>query len=479
MPVIIYELRSMTHTFSKRLLQVLVLTLPLMLLISPVARAAPQEEIRVLLYSGTADVLEIYIDNGDYELFDERGGHVIELSHGSNVEIETSRNGYDVYYRGKRVANGLSEVVFEALDNNGLFKYEDKLYRGNLRVVANGSTSYIINTLDLEYYLYGVVGREIGYNQPLEAAKAQAVASRSFAMAKLNQHNKYYDIGSDASTQTYGGYTAEIYASSGNIIRAVDATKGEIICYRGSPFEGYYHSNAGGHTEDLANVWGGGAPLKGVPSPYDSYVEKSGYSSSIYQWQIPYTTAELRDLAERYSGKSIGEYRSIEISTLDERGNPSASGRVLQATITGSLGEVTVRRDAVRSLLGNLKSNLFTLDGIVTVSSLYVLDKGQKTPVLVEDVSNLYIRVSNSLVAKVAELGGSLVIMGARQSAIWGGSSKSTGNITICGKGYGHGAGMSQWGAIGMAADGYRYKDILAHYFNMDTNNDFTLEKYY
>lgn len=486
-------------TIIKRCSLVFTLALLLMLLAAPTALA---EDIRVLLSSDSVNVLEIYIEDGDYELLDDRGRHVVNIRYDSTVEIESSRNGYDVYVKGKLVADALPELTLQAKDDDDcLFEYNNKLYRGSLRVVENGASSYIINILDIEYYLYGVVGREIGYNQPLEAAKAQAVASRSFAVAQLNPGNKYYDIGNGTSAQSYGGYAAEVEAGAGNIIRAVDNTEGEVICYKGNPFEGFYHSNAGGHTEDLTNIWGGNIPLKGVDSPYDNYVEKIGYSNSIYQWQVRYTASELRDFAERYAGKIIGEYRGIEISTKTEQGNASASGRVMQVTIKGSEGEVTAKRDAVRTLLGNLKSSLFTLDAPTntqvsagnvssgSVSNVYVLERGQTTPVLVENMDEIYVRDGGNLLTKIADWSGAIEFKGARQTATYGNSTgsnvnnnitsaSSSGDITIYGKGYGHGVGMSQWGAIGMAADGYKYDEIIEHYFNMDINPSFSIELY-
>ena len=464
---------------------IILASLLIVLLCTPRAYAM---DIRVLLESTRADAFTIYTDTGAYELQDDKGRYVTSIRRGAKVDIGKYHGSLSVYVDGNPVVDSQPSIYLAAANDDCLFEYKGKLYRGSLSIVSNDTSSYIINNLDMEYYLYGVVGREIGYNQPLEAAKAQAVASRSYAMAKLNTANKYYDIGSDTSAQSYGGYTAEKEASSGNVIRAVNDTAGEIVCYRGNPFESYYHSNAGGHTEDIANVWGGSVPLKGVPSPYDEYIEKSGYSGSIYRWQVTYSAAELRDLAERYAGRSIGEYRGIELSTTGANGRPSASGRVTEVIIKGSNGEVSAKREDIRSLLGNLKSTLFTLDGadstttISSNSTFYVLDKGDISPRPVDDIGAYYVQDgSGGILKTLAELGLNFIIKGAQQSVNVGSggtATSSAGNVTIYGRGYGHGVGMSQWGAIGMAADGYRYDEILSHYFNMEDNRNFTLERF-
>jgi len=465
----------------------------LLVLLLAFPRLARAQDIRVLLDSPTASDFTANAARGDYELLDSAGRRVAGISSGAKVEIESYSSGFTVYADGKLLAQGLPDFTLNAVNDDCLFTYQDKQYRGSLRVAPGGTATYIINNLDLEYYLYGVVGREIGSNQPLEALKAQAVASRSFALAKRNLANKYYDLGNDISAQLYGGYAAEQEAAASNVMRAVDATKGQVICYRGQPFESYFHSDAGGYTEDMTNVWGGNIPLKGVPSPYDDYVEKSGYSSSIYRWQVSYSAAELRDLAERYAGRSIGDYRSLELSTLAANGQPSASGRVMQATIKGSMGEVSAKGDAVRTLLGNLKSTLFSLDAsasdVAAISSgttLYVLDKGQTSPQPISDLGSCNVNDGSGVLSRLADWGLQFLIKGKDQSASYGGASSgsasstssSSGGVTLYGKGQGHGVGMSQWGAIGMAADGYTYDQILAHYYNMDSNRDFTLETY-
>ena len=465
----------------------LILTTVLILLLT--APRAWAVDIRILLESTTESSISIGLNSGDYELQDERGGSLASVRQGGKVKFENNRNEFSVYVDGKLITDRQPGVKLIAANGDCLFEYNGKLYRGSLCIAADNSSSYVINSLDLEYYLYGVVGREMGYNQPLEALKAQAVASRSFAMAKISSSNKYYDIGSGTSAQVYGGYTAEKEAANGTVIRAIDATAGEVVCYRGVPFECNYHSNAGGHTEDAANVWGGNIPLKGVPSPFDDYVEKSG-PSNIYRWQVTYSAAQLRDLAERYAGRSIGEYRGVELSTTGANGQPSASGRVMEVTIKGSSGQVSAKSDGIRALLGGLKSTLFSLsdaENAVSVSSkttFYVLDKGQTTPQPIDDIGACYVRTSlGSVLSRLADWGSNFIIKGARQTVLVGNAalpntSSSAGSVTFYGKGYGHGVGMSQWGAVGMAAEGYTYEEILAHYYNMKDNRDFTLNIY-
>ncbi|MCL1816988.1 MAG: SpoIID/LytB domain-containing protein [Clostridiales bacterium] len=476
----------------KRIVLIIIVALVILLLSTTQAFAV---DIRVLLETSNADVFKLSVENGNYELQDDKGRYVAEIRRGAKIEIENHRTGLAVFVEGKLLIEDKPSLYLDAHDDDCIFEYQAKPYRGSMHIVRNNSDMQIINYLDLECYLYGVVGKEIGYGQPAEALKAQAVASRSFAMAKKTASGRDYDISASTVTgQFYGGYAEEQVAAAAFVIRAVNATAGEVVCYRGLPFECYFHSNSGGHTEDIANVWSGVIPLKGVSSPYDDYAEKSA-GSSVYRWQVTYSAAQLKSMAESYAGRGIGEYRGIELSTIGVNGKPSASGRVMEFTIKGSNGQVSAKRDEIRVLLGSLKSTLFSLNAsdiiIAAISSnttFYVLDKGQKSAQPVDDIGAFYVQDgSGGVLSRLSDWGMNFTIKGAKGSVkVGSGSSASTTaaatssssapTITLYGRGYGHGVGMSQWGAIGMAANGYSYMDILAHYYNMEINQDFTVE---
>ncbi len=462
---------------KKNLLKGLLLSLMSLLAFAPLALA---DDVRVLLSDNVKEQFSITIDNGDYDLlFDYDGEEIDRLSDDDQIILEESRNGYDLYVNDRLLEADLDEIYLLARDENCLFSYEDKLYRGDFRFNLDDD-AYAVNIVDVEYYLYGVVGKEIGYNQPLEATKAQAVASRSYVMAKLNPNHSYYDVTDGTSSQVYGGYSAEIEGDGGIVIEAIDATWGEVVYYKDDIFDCVYHSNAGGHTEDAANVWGGSSPLQGVESPYDSYAEESGYSNNIYSWQKEFTPSEIVDLAERYAGRSIGDYVGISLSTIGADGQPTVSGRVTEFTVTGSDGVITVTDSSIRSMLDNLRSNLFTVNqngSNMNDGAVYVLDAGSDEPILFEDSDDLY--AIGDVGEAAVSLADSFHIADSNSATAYGSlGSDDNSIITIEGFGYGHGVGMSQWGAIGMAEDGYDYQEILAHYYNMDINEDFYLGNY-
>ncbi len=147
--------------------------------------------------------------------------------------------------------------------NPNLFCYDGVQYRGNLVVQNLNNNLLVLNVLDIESYLYGVVGDEMGGGAPPEAYCAQAVASRSYALSMRGQ-NTWYDVGHDTGAQAYGGYSSEIeFSSNGDnpVIDAVQRTSGQVMKYMGTLVKAYFHANAGGYTEDVENVWGRACPI--------------------------------------------------------------------------------------------------------------------------------------------------------------------------------------------------------------------------
>jgi len=224
------------------------------------------------------------------------------------------------------------------------------------------------------------------------------------------------------------------------------------------PVRAYYHSNAGGHTENIENVWGGSSevPMRGVASAWDN----------LTPWQVTYTQQQVVDFANRYGDTNIGRLVDIKTYYVDDRGIPTVSGRVFKLEIIGERGTVTALRDGIRGALGGLNSTFFSIS----------MGGSGGASIAVMDVSNAVTQVSNvnglmavgaSGVAESVGSGGVHVIGASGVQELNRSVSVNVlGNlITITGTGSGHGVGMSQVGARGMAAEGYSYKEILAYYY--------------
>lgn len=264
----------------------------------------------------------------------------------------------------------------------------------------------VVNHVGLEEYLFGVVPNEMSPSWPSEALKAQAVAARTFVLHDLKKHaSEGYNVCATTHCQVYRGQKSERASTN----EAVTATAGEYLVYNGKTISSLFHASGGGYTENSEYVWGGNVPyLRGV-ADYDQ-------KSTVYQWETKLTTDKLSSILES-RGKGVGAIRAIKLSKLEEppvkEEDRGVSGRVRTMTIEGENGSVRLSGLEVRSMLG-LKSTLFDFD--------------------------------------------------KREF-----SDEKNETMTIRGFGYGHGLGMSQWGAKAMAEKGENkeglYREILEHYY--------------
>lgn len=441
----------------KRLLPAIFIIIPALLaLLALPGIALADTNIRALL-SGSGRQ-SCTVANGSYVLRDNglAGRDLLCLAFGDTLEIDLSGSIITVKLNGAKLAESSGPITLLPEEDNSRFRLEGKEYRGILTLEKYGNSLLAINVLDLELYLYGVLGPEMGAGSPAEALKAQAVASRSLALA-MRSGGKAYDVTNDTRTQVYQGYSAE----SAAVIAAVDATFGQILCYMGANGQrqfltAYYHANSGGQTEKPENVWGiaSAEPLAPAPSPGDSQ------DTQNYQWKASLTPSQAVSLANKYSGADIGDFREIVVDKTGLDGKPTVSGRATRVEIIGSKGKAAATYNNIRTLLGGIKSNLIDIKSSLAI---FIRDGGGQSQG-VTDISQLRIIDGDG---KVSAINGNNESYFVRTAAGLEEVSKKapTGDIIISGRGWGHGLGMSQAGAIAMAKAASSYKEILAHYY--------------
>jgi stage II sporulation protein D len=229
-------------------------------------------------------------------------------------------------------------------------------YHGELVVRSNGSTVSVVNSLELDDYVRGVVPSESPSRWPLAELEAQAVAARSYAVAELKP-SAHYDLLPDTRDQVYGGIAAERPHSN----LAVEKTLGQILTYGGQVARTYYSSSSGGRTESVQDAWPGAAPipyLVSVPDPYDTY-------SPHHDWgPFPYSATRLaaalglagpiesvriqRDSSERVSSVWL---RLASGKAVNVSGEQVAQALNLRSTWF-SIGELSVTASAPRVRFG-------------------------------------------------------------------------------------------------------------------------------
>ena len=356
---------------------------------------------------------------------------VVLNSGNGQVSTISANRGTSIGVRGGKIAvNGKtidSVVTLKPANSDAPFLFEGKGYRGGLTLRANNGTMMVINAVPLEDYLYGVVPQEVVPSWPAAALEAQAVAARTYALHTMEQNKgKFYDVSNSTDHQVYSGVSGESQATT----NAVNKTKGVVMLYDQRPINALFHSDGGGYTEDSVNVWGSDVPyLKGVKD------FSTGTSTS--NWTVT-TSRQALESKLNAASKGVGKLKSIQLTPLGKPGQQTSdrgvSGRIKSATFIGTSGKTTVDGDALRSILG-LKSTLF---------DFYVNHNPAK------GTGKAY----HSFTGK-------------------------NDTVYIKGHGWGHGLGMSQWGAAEMAkranpGDINYYQTILRHYYS-----GITLKKMY
>ena len=336
-------------------------------------------------------------------------------------------------------ASGNTNLIIKSRD--GITSVDGNKYRGYILFLNNTATTNVINLVDMETYVATVIAKEMSPSWPMESLKAQAVCARSFTCRNLNKYSSYgFDLDTTQASQVYGGYSAEAQSC----IDAANATKGQVLTYNGTIAETVYFSTSGGSTEDAKNVWGGDVPyLVSVDDPYEP--TDLTYSN----WTVELTPEEIKSILSS-KGVNIGDITSIEVTEF------TPANRVYIIKITGTQGSKEYSKEAARTFLGDkLKSQYYT----VTAPGSGVMVKSERG-VVKTDIFSGFLKsiegiqtISGNLYAKSA---------GGAVSPV---SSSSSDKYVFSGKGWGHGVGMSQWGAYGMAQNGFTYDQILYHYY--------------
>lgn len=228
-----------------------------------------------------------------------------------------------------------------------------KRLRGTVEIVRQkDQTLLVINHLPLEEYLRGVLSKEAPDYWPEEALKAIAITARTYALyQRLTKEQGDYDVTGDVLSQDYGGKSAEKMSTT----RAVHATTGRILLYRGALFPTFYHSTCGGMTEH-ARIMG----------PFDLEPLQGGVvcrfcqASPFYAWQRRLTR---EDVAWALHKSPLGSVGTVKALTVARR---TASGRVSELVIAGSRRSLTLSGHDFRGLFGfdRLRSALFTVTAL-------------------------------------------------------------------------------------------------------------------
>jgi stage II sporulation protein D len=221
---------------------------------------------------------------------------------------------------------------------------------GLVQFVRRGKGFSVMNRVDLEEYVKGVVPSEVSSTWHPEMLKAQAVAARTYALyQQMLSATREYDVAATVQDQVYRGKQG----IDVGILRAVEETRGLVVTYLGAPIYAAFSSTAAGLTEDAMNVWSKEYPyLKGVECPFD-------LASPYYQWKSSFKIDTLEQNL-RQQGFPVGTIATITPLAF------SRGGRVAKLRVLHSGGELVLRGEELRKAVGYtiIPSTQFAIESI-------------------------------------------------------------------------------------------------------------------
>jgi len=223
------------------------------------------------------------------------------------------------------------QLQIRSFDGRGIWVGQ-KRFSGKLNLFVLDSEILVVNVLGIEKYLSSVVGSEMPSKWPIEALKAQAIASRTYALKQKG--NKLFDIDSTQKNQVYNGLESRTYKT----IRAVKSTRSLVLTYKNKLINALFHSSSGGMTENSQDVWKN-------KYPYLSSVKDFDKNNPKLRWQKKISSNELINLFPK-----IGGLKNIEILDI------TSTGRVKNVKLIGAYGSDQMTGVALRKKLG-LNSN--------------------------------------------------------------------------------------------------------------------------
>ncbi len=316
---------------------------------------------------------------------------------------------------GPNLGSGKGPVVIRPEPNGSFVVWNGKRYRGELVITATDSGLLVVNRLPMDDYLRGVVPLEIGNrtNAEFAAVQAQAVAARTYAYKHLND-TRAFDMYATVQDQVYGGVDAEKPQADSAIMTTADV----VVLYAGQPIVTPYHSTCGGSTAAVTEVWYNQSDEPYLRPVSDRIPGTDHYycdPSPRFSWTQSFDGPSLRGVMEKY----LATYTKApkpgvgRITDVREQGR-TPSGRVAALTVETDSGTYTLRGNDIRFVLRDPK-------GAILNSTFFSFTRET--------------------------------------------SGGEVSSLSVNGRGYGHGIGMCQWGAIGRARAGQNYRTILETYY--------------
>jgi len=285
-----------------------------------------------------------------------------ELTSGSNNK-KMPAGVYDVSLRGQNIVFGkysLEEpVLLKTSDNSQVIGIKSKSYTGTMLFKVVDNKIFVINELGIDEYLKGVLPKEMGKGWPIEALKAQAVISRTYALRNMGSYSKKgYDLSADVGSQVYGGKSAHTPESD----QAVNETANEVLTFNGKLADTFFHADSGGYTENISNVW---SSVKNPPNYLKGKPDKFSKKGGSYKiWETKISKSELENKLT-LAGYKVGEIEKIKVE------GKNSSGRALNIKIYHSNGILLIQGSKFRMAVSPWQIKSTLIDEIVRMDNAF------------------------------------------------------------------------------------------------------------
>jgi stage II sporulation protein D len=373
--------------------------------------------VRVLIIDGSQSV-RLRIPEAFYIGEGEAGENLTKFDRGGDFSVTRGRNAIEVGDGKAKLFEAPAVMIRRTSKKNTYIN--GKPYRGDFVFRLVHGRIMTINVLELDDYIKGVLPVEMGYlkSNQYEAYRAQAIASRSYALSKLDEKKAdMYDLKATIMDQVYKGVLGETVEASG----AVDDTKGMVAFWEGEPVRAYYSSCCGGHTADIRVCWPWKTPYPYLHGVRDSENEPASKSfcrrSPHFRWRVHWSGGTLA----RVLKETLPEEMSIREEAI------------------GTLQDITVTETAHDGRIAAIE--------IITDKGTHLVEGDKIRWVLRPSVGSDAILKSTMFKMSVKKGRGRVL------------------SLNIVGGGNGHGVGMCQTGAIQMAELGYSAEEIIEHYY--------------
>ncbi|WP_160317115.1 SpoIID/LytB domain-containing protein [Oxobacter pfennigii] len=425
-----------------------------------------------------------FVSASGLEIKGKKDGVNIAIPAGEKVQLNPAGSGIEVKYNDEiHIFN--NRVYIEPV--NAMIKilslergYGTPQYRGSFEVTNVSSNLRLTNEVNLEHYLYQVVPSEMPLSFGLEALKAQAVAARTYAISDLLS-GRYFEMGFHVDDSTM----SQVYNSSKEyplINEAIDSTKGLVMKYDGMLIDAKYHSTSHGYGANAHEVWSSNGNFPGDVKPYLSPVSyllegpefdlsteedadkffkdwslKSYDSDSPYfRWKVTFTKYQLKNTIEKNLPEVFASQPNyiltLEGNEFKDKEIPSnCLGDLLDLKVTKRGGGGNIMELCLYGTNGTYKI-------IKELNVRYVLRPRKSDTLGEQDI--LINRIKGADLKNSSLLPSAFMVFETHKN-----SAGDIIDVTFYGGGYGHGTGMSQYGAAYLAKEGLTFDEILKTYY--------------